>query len=235
MELVLASTSCNIEIMAREPSNKKAAERRPTGRPSATEAATRIESLLDIAAEVFMEKGYEGTSVGEIAHRANASKQTLYSRYPTKAELFIAVLNRRCEAGFLRAAEILHPDRPITEALTRFAAELIKPVVNDDWMRLHRTVIGAAGTFPEVGRMFWNNGPERAHQMMSNFILDRMNRGELRKEDPDEAAQLFLAMCAGRLWSRRLFGICAREAEAEVERYINQAAQMFLSIYAPFK
>ena len=83
---------------------------RPTpGRPTAIAAAGRIEHLLDVAAEVFIENGYEGASVGEIARRANASKQTLYSRYPTKAELFLAVMSGRCERCFARISGILDP------------------------------------------------------------------------------------------------------------------------------
>ena len=66
--------------------------------PSAQEAELRLERLLDIATEVFMERGYDG-SVDEIAKRARASKQTLYSRYPPKASLFKAVMQRKSQGG----------------------------------------------------------------------------------------------------------------------------------------
>ncbi len=50
----------------------------------------RTDRLLDLAAEVFLELGYEGTSTALIAERAHASKQTFYARFPSKEKLFLA-------------------------------------------------------------------------------------------------------------------------------------------------
>ncbi len=55
----------------------------------------RIAELLDIAGKEFIAHGFEGASITEIAKRANSSKPTFYSRFPTKEKLFVAVLERR--------------------------------------------------------------------------------------------------------------------------------------------
>ncbi|HTF70452.1 MAG TPA: helix-turn-helix domain-containing protein [Edaphobacter sp.] len=49
----------------------------------------RLAELLDIAAEVFITKGFEAASTNEIAKRSNSSKGTFYSRFPTKEDLFL--------------------------------------------------------------------------------------------------------------------------------------------------
>jgi AcrR family transcriptional regulator len=76
---------------------RKRASKTKSGRPPAAEAELRAAHLRDIAAEVFLEFGYEATSLGEIAKRAGASKETLYAHYADKADLFcpsaIRVLN----------------------------------------------------------------------------------------------------------------------------------------------
>lgn len=220
-------------MVARKVNNAKANERHSAGRPSASEAATRIGHLLDVAAEVFMEKGYEGASVGEIASRANASKQTLYSRYPTKAELFTAVMSRRCEEGLIRFTDILQSNVSVADVLKSFAEELIRSSLDQRWTRLLRTIIGTAETFPELGQTFWRIGPERALEIISQFLAERMKKHELRKDDPLEAAHLFLTMCSGRFWLRDLLGIHPRVTPTEVEQYTREVVQIFLSIYKP--
>jgi TetR/AcrR family transcriptional regulator, mexJK operon transcriptional repressor len=212
---------------------QKPTKRRSAGRPAADEAERRIESLLDVAARVFIENGYEGTTLEKIARRANASKQTLYSRYPSKSDLFTAMMNRICQAGFSRIADIFRPDRPLDEALKSYAWELIQPLVDKEMVRLNRTIICAAERFPDVGKMFWNMGPERAHNVMAEFVRDRITKGELRKGDPDELADLFLAMCSGRFWAQGLFGFQQRFARSEIDHYIDQVVQTFLSVSRP--
>src|ERR1700761_5951052 len=89
---------------ARQATRKVAARKRKSarGRPPAEEVAARAERLLDVATEVFLEKGFKGASVSEIARRAGASKQTLYARYPSKAALFAALVERKASLLFER-------------------------------------------------------------------------------------------------------------------------------------
>lgn len=219
--------------MARKSTNGRAVERHAAGRPSAGEIELRIENLLEIAAEVFLEKGYECASVGEIATRANASKQTIYSRFPSKAELFSAVMNRTCEQKFKRVSDMLQANRPIAGVLKDFAVEMMIATQDLQATKMLRAIIGAAEEFPEVGERFWTIGPDRAHGMIVKCLSDRMQRGELRKSDPSGAAHLFLTMCTGRYWIRGLLGIRPRVTKAEIERYTEQVVQKFLSMYRP--
>jgi AcrR family transcriptional regulator len=189
--------------------------------------------LLDLAGQIFIEKGYERTSVGEIARRAGASKETLYSRFSSKSELFTAVMNRVSEAGFTRLTSLVQSDKPIEQVLTDYAAELFLPFLQQETLRLLRTIIGASEMFPEVGHTFWTIGPVRAHQMLADLLRDRMGKGELRKDDASEAAHLFLAMCSGRYWFRALVDIRPRVTDAEVAAYTTRVVQDFLSIYRP--
>jgi AcrR family transcriptional regulator len=206
--------------------------RRGAGRPLAAESAQRAEDLLEVAAQVFFERGYERATVGEIARRAHASKQTLYSRFPTKADLFTAVMKRRSDAGFARVTTLVQSAEPIDRVLGDYAIELFLPFVNQDLLRLLRTIINASEMFPDVGRAFWTIGPVRAHEMLADLVRDRMAKGELRQDDPSEAAHLFLAMCSGRYWYRTLVDIRPRVTKAEVDTYARRVVESFLRIYA---
>jgi len=211
----------------------KLRKRRGAGRPSAEEASDRIENLLDVAAELFLENGYEGASVGEIATRANASKQTLYSRYSTKKDLFTAVMRRRAEAGFEILTDILHSDKPIEEALRTYAEILIFSLIDKETLRFLRTIIGNAETIPEPAEAFWTTGPIRVHQMVTEMIQTRMEKGELRRADPVEAMHIFIALCTGRYWSPGLLGVGRKPVKAEIQEYIETIIRAFLVIYGP--
>ena len=210
---------------------KKPKPRSRAGRPSAAEAEGRIERLLDVAAEVFVEKGFDRASVYEIVKRAGASKETVYRRFPTKGELFSAVMRRQSGPGFDFLHEIVGSGQPVAEVLTAYAAVLVFPLVDKASLRVLRTVTASAETFPEVGRRFWEIGPVRVHQILADFLRKRMAAGELRNADPIEAAELFVALCTGRFWSHGLFGIRPRATKADVEAYTALAVRSFLSLY----
>ena len=74
------------------------------------------------AAELFLDQGYEGTSVEMIARRAGASKQTIYVRFPSKADLFTAVFRRKADAFFGNLSQSLSESVDL-EAEKRRAAE----------------------------------------------------------------------------------------------------------------
>ena len=67
------------------------------GRPSHGDAIKRDERLIAIAASMFMERGFEGTSIDAVAEAAGVGKATLYARYKDKGELFAAVLQRKID------------------------------------------------------------------------------------------------------------------------------------------
>src|SRR5271165_5880064 len=67
------------------------------GRPTREEAAQRDERLIEVATNLFMERGFEGTSIDAVAEAAGVSKPTVYSRYHDKKGLFAAVLRRRIQ------------------------------------------------------------------------------------------------------------------------------------------
>src|SRR5260370_41812396 len=75
----------------------EAAERsaRRGGRPSREEAVRRDARLLDAATTLFMERGFDGTSIDAVAEAAGVSKPTVYARYRDKRDLFAAVLRDR--------------------------------------------------------------------------------------------------------------------------------------------
>src|SRR4051794_3688761 len=86
------------------------------GRIAGVTAAETRERLLRAAADVFAQRGYDGTRVADIAAAAGVSNGALYSHFGSKAELLVGALRehgRRMLADLFAA----DPDRSITELL----------------------------------------------------------------------------------------------------------------------
>ena len=205
--------------------------RRCLGRPKACDSGPRLEHLLDIAAGVFKERGYESASVGEIARRAGASKQTLYVRFPSKASLFKAVMRRDTERLQEQFKHILIPDKPPGEVLESLGMELIEKMLDGENFRLHRTLVTAAESFPELAVTFWDYGPRRVKETLTEYIHGQVRMGVLKTSDPERAASLFLSACAGEYLPASQLRIQLVPSPEAARPHVKEAVRMFLAAY----
>lgn len=156
---------------------------RPVGRPP-LDAADR-KRILDATAKVFLEFGFERASTAEIARRAHTSKQTLYQLFPSKAELFIAVISIHTEQLFARHEEYLSSDEPPRTALNEIAYSILKLFTAPDFLSLYRTLVAEAERFPELARQLWKHCTLRGHALLAEYLRSRRIGGpDYRKSAP---------------------------------------------------
>ena len=173
-------------------------------------------NLLEGAHKVFMEHGYEGASVDEIARAAGTSKATLYSYFPDKRQLFEAVVQAQCS----RTGKMIWEERgnePIERALRRMAVSFASFLFSPGAQEMFRVCIAESGRFPEAGAAFYAAGPARAHARLVEFFQCAAARGELAIDDPAVAADQFAALCKAGLFLRALLG-AAPATDAEIAR-----------------
>jgi len=192
----------------------------------------RIGHLLDVAAEVFLDVGYARASVGEIARRAHASKGTFYRRFPTKNELFAAVIKRRADEAFEDLASILLPDAEPRDVLRAIGAKLMACVLSKDSINLLRLVYMESRQFPEVGKAFYELGPRRGRELLASYLRDLSEKRVLVRMDASLAAEQFLDLVTGELVRRCALGIKPAFSEAEREKRLNAGVETFLRAYA---
>jgi TetR/AcrR family transcriptional regulator, mexJK operon transcriptional repressor len=206
--------------------------RRRNGVSDAEAAARRspkCAQVLEGARKVFMEHGYEGASVDEIARAAGTSKATLYSYFPDKRQLFAAVMQSQCS----RQGEVMggeDPGEPVEAALRRMAISFANFLFSAGAQEMFRVCIAEAGRFPELGAAFHASGPARARAQLIEFFAAAGARGELRIDDPETAADQFAALCKSGLFLRALLG-AACPSEAEIARNADEAVRTFLARY----
>jgi TetR/AcrR family transcriptional regulator, mexJK operon transcriptional repressor len=201
------------------------------GRPPRAEATVRSEHLLDVAAELFLTLGYERTSVDMITRAAGASKQTIYARFPTKADLFTAVFRRKADSFWARFTRILADESPVEEALKGFASQVLEILTDPEARALRRVVISETPHFPELGRMFYELGPGRSLELLASFIQRKALAGELNVASPSSAAEQFVGLVsAGIIWPLDL-GLLEGLSEEARQRRIDRTVAAFLKLY----
>ena len=188
--------------------------------------------IVEGARAVFLERGFEGASMGEIARVAGVSKGTLYVYFQNKEELFCAIMDaeRRAHQAVLRTLDTTAPtDRVLTEfgeALGRFLSDPVK-------IAGMRTAMGIAERMPEVGRAFYQRGPATTIRMLAALLDAKVAVGELAVPDTTLASAQFLDMCQSTLLRPALFG-CEMPAEilpARIRTVVAAAVDMFLRAY----
>jgi len=149
--------------------------------------------ILDATAEVFLEKGYGHANTSEIARRAKTSKQTLYSLFPTKADLFVGVIGLHAGRLFERHVEFIESDAPTIETLNEMGYEMLAMFSAPRFLALYRIVVAEAHNFPDLARQLWCSCMERGYSQLAEYLKSRRLGGPLYRKS---AAQ-FLSFVLG--------------------------------------
>jgi AcrR family transcriptional regulator len=198
-------------------------------------SARKRRDILGAATAAFLEHGYLGTSMDEVAGRAGVSKQTVYKHFADKERLFIAiVLGTIDEVGepFFSAIGALEDADDLASDLRTLAGRLTRVVKDPRLLQLRRLVIGEAGRFPELGRSYYERGPGRSTELLAAQLTVLADRGLLQLDDPLIAAQHFNWLVLSIPLNQAMFSVDLDFSDAELDRYADEAVRIFLAAYA---
>jgi TetR/AcrR family transcriptional repressor of mexJK operon len=198
---------------------------------SETRTEQLTQRLLEAATQLFMEKGYDATSMGEISANAHASKETFYRHFPTKDELFRAVVVRQAEmiARDLGAMLLVHD--PPEKALTTFGEFMLQRMMTKDTIAFHRVLGMARERFPDLLELYRTSGPRRVRDAMANYLKDQMVLGRLRTMNPDVAARQFFDLAAAEMIMNASISGTVNPPKALVQQRVKEAVDCFLHGY----
>ena len=191
--------------------------------------------ILAGARAAFLDLGFEGASVDEIARRARVSKGTLYNYFPDKRALFRAVIERECQEQAERTFSIEESQKPVQEALRGIARKYVEFLISPFAMGLFRIAVAESPRFPHLGRVFWDSGPDLGTRRLAQFLAVAKDRGELDIDDLELAAHQFTELCKARVFYKTLFGVGDPPSPVVRERYADAAADTFVRAYGGSK
>jgi AcrR family transcriptional regulator len=191
----------------------------------------KFDQVLAGAWQVFMNEGYEGASVDDIARSAGVSKATLYSYFPDKRLLFLEVAKAECLRQAEDAFAAIDFTGPVRDVLTEAATRMVRFFISDFGQRIFRTCVSECYRFPEIGLDFYDSGPGLVQGRMASYMAEATERGALRVTDPALAAAQFHELCKADMHAKILCRVQTEFSDAEVERIISGAVEMFLARY----
>jgi len=195
----------------------------------------RRDAILNVAAQYFLENGYAGTTMSGIAATLGGSKGTLWNHFPSKEELFASVLEQVTTAYRAHLSKILDACGDLETTLRRVSLSLLEKVTSPQAIALHRLVSSEAGRFPEMGRIFYERAPRLSRALIADFLSGAMERGHLRKADPQAAARALTALVMCRCHQELLVGQIATATPEMIAADADFAVDIFLRAYAPVK
>jgi TetR/AcrR family transcriptional repressor of mexJK operon len=175
--------------------NATSTMRRGAGRPTAEQAETRHEELLDAALDLFLGHGFELTTIEMVATRIS---MTVYARYADKASLFRAAVQRAIERQIVPRDVLEGFDKgDLTETLEAVARLRIGQVMSPNGLRLQRIINTESYRFPEI----FTANLEQSAKPVIDFVAGLLDRaiaaGQIFPTDSGLAASAFMSMVVG--------------------------------------
>ncbi len=189
------------------------------------------DQVLEGARTVFMRDGFEGASVDDIVREAGVSKATLYSYFPDKRLLFVEVAKAECAAQSDAAVAQVEASGDVREAMTTAAKRMIRFFMSDVGLQVYRIVVAESQRFPEIGREFYESGPGRVQMILRQYLQKSVDQGKLKIDDIELAADQFPELCKAGLHVPMVLGLRKPPTEAEIDRVVESAVDMFLCRY----
>lgn len=191
----------------------------------------KARQILAGARAVFNERGFEGSSMSEIAARAGVSKGTLYNYFPDKQALFGAHVREMCEREGMPIFKLDADTGDVRGTLLQLASRFLALTTRGEAVATFRIVMSEAPRFPELGRMFLDAGPRRGVGLLAGWLEELDRRGRLRVPDPDIAAWQFIMLCRGPVFYDRVLAQTAGDDTGRATAWIDAAVDTFLRAY----
>jgi TetR/AcrR family transcriptional regulator, mexJK operon transcriptional repressor len=198
------------------------------GRPSRVESAQLSDRILDVATGLFLDDGFEATSIEAVARRAGISKRTFYHRFRGKEALFEAVVRRLIERWTPAFDSELLEAPSLAEGLRRIGAYMLDVALTPQALALHRIMIAEGERFPGLARVLHDLGQAAGVARIAHDLEQRSASGEIGPVDPQFAAEQFITMTVTGP-RRRAMGLGGAFGPAERRRWIDATVRLFLA------
>jgi AcrR family transcriptional regulator len=206
------------------------------GRPPKDLAGAVDDRILDAARKVFLERGFEGASIEEIAEVARSGKPTIYARFPGKEALFTAAVMQSVAANTARVETLTPTGATIEESLENVAVTVLQGILTSDAIiGLLRVAIAESRRFPDLATSVYAMARERGVQAVSRLLAETAQSDELGTLPAFAPGRLttttrfFQDVVLFPLMLRALFGEKLEQLCAEIKPHVTRSVAFFLA------
>jgi TetR/AcrR family transcriptional regulator of autoinduction and epiphytic fitness len=186
-------------------------------------------AAVQAAMELFLEQGYERTSLAQVAKRADLSTATLFKRFPTKAALFEAIVEEfwATENNCTGSTPLGNPGEVLRKIGLDYAHRMRRP----EMQAIYRLIVAEAPRFPDLGRLLFDKAKGPFLIRLKEYLRSESDAGVLVVDDEETAALQFLGLIAGRAFWPELLGPGCGGDEVALQHIVDQATELMLARY----
>ncbi|WP_058833699.1 TetR/AcrR family transcriptional regulator [Luteimonas abyssi] len=213
------------------PQQASKAATRPAPSPGRPKDMNKRAAILLAAERMFLDGGYEGVSMDQIASEAGVSKLTVYSHFGDKDALFVEAVRGYCEKQLPTSAFDPDPSVPLRERLLAVGHAFFAMVSSPQAISGHRLLCSPQMVEKRLAKLFWECGPERVQAKFAALLERRIAVGQLEIDDVQRASGQFFALLKGEMHQRLVMGVDTSGSDAAHGAHIAAAVDMFLRAY----
>ena len=194
-----------------------------------TKREIRRDAILAAAYELFLEKGYEATTLSDIVGRSGGSLATLYEMFENKPGLLRALVGDRCSQISDTIDRTLSSKQAPREALRAIAEYKFDKIIDANEVALFKAALAQ----PDLARKLYEAGPANGQAKLAEYLATQTRAGNLSVDDPVFAAEMFFQMMFGHFHQQLLFGVPLTLSPADKARHFDKVLDAYFKIYGP--
>lgn len=205
------------------------------GRPPKELAGEVDARIVGAARQIFLQRGFEGASIDEIAEVARSGKRTIYARFRDKRALFAEVVMQDILSRIAGFKVDVPAGVTVEERLTSAATTLLHWVLDAERIALMRMVIGEARRFPDLAASVNQSARKLSTELGAHLLHDLTQSdefGSLRAFAPERlatTARLFLDIIAVPILLRALFQVDVKVLDPEIDEHVARGVAFFVA------
>jgi AcrR family transcriptional regulator len=207
------------------------AERPGIRPPEPEEDSAKRRQIVDGARLVFLSRGFDAASMGDIAKAAGVSKGTLYVYFKDKDELFAAIVHGECSMQAEGVFDFDLADHDVEAVLLQHGKAFVRNFGDPGRLSSLRTVIAVAERMPDLGRKVYETGPAVGIAKLAAYLSAQVDAGVLVIDDCEVAAAQFIETCHATMFKPMLFNFAPPPTPERIAHVVGIAVRTFMAAY----
>ena len=201
---------------------------RRRGRP-ANEALGQ--TIVDAASGLFVELGFQATTLDKVAQRAKISKLSIYRHSENKEALFSAAITAHCHQ-FAPQALVEGVDGSAEDQLIVVGSSLLRTLLSPDVRSVEAMIMADKTDQKSLSKVHYEAGPAYVIAQIEALLRQLHAKAVLNVPDPLQSARLFAALFKGSdLLLVARFDEARAQDDNEIESYCRSAVAMFIAAH----
>ncbi len=186
------------------------------------------QSIVAGATRMFLEYGFNASSMDKIAQAASVSKATLYKYFDSKDALLATVIENLCLNLFQVVDDASTETESIENILKKIALAFVDLIFSDDALSMYRLIVAECRGFPQLGQLVYDSAPKVVNTQLITYLDSLNQRDEVNILDVSFAADAFTSLLKGELHFQCLLGIRAIPTSEEKKAHVEQVVKLFM-------